>query len=138
MHCLGLAVDEVKYALKVKDGEGKATKLETKNYEVLKYSTSKLFLVRIMGAVAEELMGAKVADLFTWQLSVPRLSSRTSQKLVFPWKEVVEAVLPIVASTVGNAYDATRDFAGLPALELRVAAAINIASVITWLSDSPR
>ncbi len=69
-------------------------------------------------------MGAKVADLFTWRFR-SEVIKPDLQKLVFPWKEAVEAVLPIVASTVSNAYDATRDFAGLPALEMKVAAAIN-------------
>jgi len=121
----------------VKDEKSKATKVETKNYEVLKYSTSKLFLVRIMGAVAEELMGAKVADLYTWRFR-SEVIKPDLEKLVFSWKEAVEAVLPIMASTVSNAYDATRDFAGLPDLELKVAAAINRPRAITWPSDSPR
>lgn len=125
VHCLGLAVDEVKYGLKIKDSAGKATRLEVKNYEVLKYSMAKLFFVRIMGSVAEEILQVKVADLYTWRYR-PETIKPDLEKLVFPWKEAVEAVLPIVASIVGdNAYETSRDFKGLPALELKVAAAIN-------------
>ncbi len=124
VHCLGLALDEVKYALKVKDAEGAATTVETINYEVLKYSTSKLFMVRIMGSVVEQICGAKVADLYRWRFHSASIKPDL-QKLVFPWVEAVEAVLPIVASTVSNPYEAVRDFAGLPNLELRIAATVS-------------
>ena len=108
VHCLGLAVDEVKYSLKVKVSDETATKVEVNNYEVLKYSTSKLFFIQIMGSVAEELLQSKVADLYTWRYR-PEFIKPEFERLVFPWKEAVEAVLPIVAATVGdNAYEASR------------------------------
>ena len=130
VHCLGLAVDEVKYNLKVKESEGKATTLEAKNYEVLKYSTSKLFFLRIMGAITEEVLQTRVADLYTWRFR-PEIIKPELESLVFPWKEAVEAVLPIVASIVGdNAYEASRDFKSLPDLELKVKALINGAGEI--------
>jgi hypothetical protein len=110
---LGAAIDEVKLDLKERDSTGKATGTQSKNYEVLKHSTSKLYLLAIIGAVSEEIVGEKLADHFTWQFNATAMK-KDPKKLVFVWKEVVEAILPLLARTIGeDSYAATRDFGQL-------------------------
>ena len=67
VYCLGCAIDAVKLQLKNRDRGGKATSLDLKNYEVLKYSTSKLYLISIIGHMAEEILQEKLADPYTWR-----------------------------------------------------------------------
>ena len=59
MYCLGAAIDEVKLTLKERTSSKKATTIEQKNYEVLKYSTSKLFLLGIIGKSANSRTSAR-------------------------------------------------------------------------------
>ncbi len=125
VHCLGLAVDEVKAGLKSKVSRDEATRVEKMNYEVLKYSTSKLMLIAIMGCVAEEILQKKIADLYKWGFQ-PRVIKPDLGKLICPCKDAVEAVLPIIAGRVSNnAYEASRNFAALSELALQIATMIN-------------
>lgn len=122
---LGAAVDDVKLDLKVRNSTGKATSTQGKNYEVLKHSTSKLYLLGIIGAVAEEVVGEKLADRFTWRFNAKAMK-KSQKKLVVVWKEVVEAILPLVAGIIGDdSYAATRDFGKSPEVAKQVAALIS-------------
>jgi hypothetical protein len=124
VYCLGQAIDSVKLELKERDREGKATALESKNYEVLKYSTSKLYLIAIIGLISEEILQERLADPYTWRFRQEVIQADLS-KLTFAWKEAVEAVLPLVASQVtGNAYDTVRTFSENKPLALKVSALI--------------
>ncbi len=122
---LGAAIDDVKLDLKERNSTGKATSTQSKNYEVLKHSTSKLYLLGVIGAVSEDVIGEKLADRFTWRFSATAMN-KTPKKLVVPWKEVAEAILPLVATTIGeDSYAATRHFANIPEVAQKVAALIN-------------
>jgi AIPR protein len=122
VHCLGQAIDSVKLRLKERDKEGKATSLEMKNYEVLKYSTSKLYLITIVGHMSEEILQEKLADPYTWRFRA-QVIKPDLENLVFPWKEAVEAILPLVATQIsGNTYDAVRNFSENKSLAQKVSA----------------
>jgi AIPR protein len=126
VHCFGQAIDAVKLGLKAREGQMKSTSLETKNYGVLKYSTSKLFFMTVMGTVAEEVLGEKLADPYTWRFR-PEVIRPDLETLVFSCREAVEAVLPlVVASLAGtDAYDAVRDLSKVKPLAMKVSALIS-------------
>lgn len=125
--CLGMAIDEVKLALKETVSSGKATKKDTTNYEVLKTSTAKLFLLGVMGAVAEEIAGEGMPDSYTWRYTQPAMQA-TLAKRVFAWKEAVQAVLPLMSGIIGNnAYAMTRDFGKVAEFGNQVSSIINAA-----------
>jgi len=122
---IGAAIDEVKLALKERFASGKATALEKKNYDVLKHSTSKLYLISILGAVAEGIAGEGMPDSYTWHFTATAMKKK-SDKLVFCWKEVVEAILPLVSSIIGaDSYAATRDFGQVPEVAGKVSALVS-------------
>ena len=125
VHCLGIAIDEVKLSLKIKTNTGTATPTEVKNYEVLKHSTSKLFLAAIMGEVIDEILGKKVPDRYSVKFTKNTIK-KDLEKLVFAWKEAVEAVVPFVGSVVGDkSYEASRQFSKLKEIGKQVATYLN-------------
>ncbi len=107
---LASALDDLKYSLKTKFAADKATKLETQQYEVLKYSMSKHFIMYLMGEAAEELLQSRVADPYSWKvrhdLIKPGLLSIENA-----WKDALQALLPQVSVLTlqqGAAYDVVR------------------------------
>ena len=70
-------------------------------------------------------MGEKLADRFAWRFNAKAMK-KDQKKLVFAWKEVVEAILPLLAGTLGNdSYAATRDFSKISEVAQKVAALIS-------------
>ncbi len=124
VNSIGMAIDEVKLELKARVATEKATKNELKSYDVLQTSTAKLFLLGIIGAVTEEIAGERIPDSYSWRFSDAGMK-KTNDKRVFPWIEVVQAILPLVSGVIGDdAYKATRDFANIKKVSDQVASLI--------------
>ena len=107
---LSSAIDHLKWDLKEKVSSEKATGLQFQEYEVLKYSMSKFFILFIVGALAEELVNGKVADLYQWKVT-PKEMKPDSKKMDVCWGTVFKAILPLIANVTskhGTAYDVTR------------------------------
>lgn len=125
VNCIGAAIDDVKLDLKTRVASDKATTNESKSYEVLQTSTAKLFLLAIIGAVAEEIAGEKIPDSYSWRYT-EAVMRKSNEKRIFPWKEVVRAILPLVSAVIGeDAYKATRDFSNVKKVASHVASVIN-------------
>jgi hypothetical protein len=107
---LASALDDLKYGLKGKIAAETATALETQQYEVLKYSMSKHFIMYLMGEVAEELLESRVSDPFGWKCK-PNLIDPRNSLMKDAWSAALQALLPQVATLVsrqGQAYDVVR------------------------------
>lgn len=96
---LSLAIDRIKTELKKKLAEGTATQLQQQQFEALKFSASKHFLLYAVGAVAEEIMRRRVADLFEWK-SKPNVITSENVSMRGAWEVAIRALLPYVATLV--------------------------------------
>jgi hypothetical protein len=107
---LANAFDHLKLELKSAISAGTATELQNKEYEVLKYSLSKHFIIFLVGQVAEELMARRVADRFEWRCQQAAITS--DGKIMFDaWNAALRTMLPHIettASAEGSVYDVTR------------------------------
>ncbi|MCH8228687.1 MAG: molybdopterin-dependent oxidoreductase, partial [Proteobacteria bacterium] len=94
------------YAAKEK-GPG-LQELEKKCFELLRPSPSKYFVLSVIGALDEQVLDAPVADRYSWKVRKAFLRpDRTG--MVARWKQVVEAVIPLIASqTGGDPYETVR------------------------------
>jgi hypothetical protein len=104
------AIDEVKYRLKQRISDGKATQLESDQYEVLKFSISKFFVLFIIGQCAEEILGLKLPDLFAWK-SKKQMIGPDSLDLKNAWVAALGALMPLIWNSVknlGDPYDVVR------------------------------
>jgi len=109
---LSTAIDKVKAELKKRVADETATQLEQQQFEVLKFSASKHFLLYAIGEVAEEIMRRRVADLYEWKclrnvVAVDNTSMRNSCEVA------VRALLPLIATLIEKrgkdaAYDIPR------------------------------
>ena len=107
---LASALDDLKYDLKGKIAATTATTLETQQYEVLKYSMSKHFIMYLMGKAAEEILQSRVADPYAWKAK-PDLIKPGVASLENAWKTALQALLPqvsILTLQQGSAYDVVR------------------------------
>jgi len=110
---LASALDGLKYDLKAKIAANTATALETQQYEVLKYSMSKHFIMFLLGKVAEEILQSRVADPYDWK-SKPDLIKPGVATLENAWSTALQALLPQVTTLAlqqGPAYDVVRSTA---------------------------
>jgi len=110
VHSLSAALDNTKSVLKAKDASEIATDLEGKQYNVMKYSMSKYFLLYLIGSVGEEIMDRKIADRFRWKCKQLILAGGGSE-LVDAWSGAIAAIMPFVATAVeklGEPYDVVR------------------------------
>lgn len=107
---LANAIDNFKYELKVKISTSTATELEQKEYEVLKWSMSKHFILLVVGKVAEQLMKTRLTNIVNWKCEKAVVKPDWTE-MVAIWTEVLQATLPLLASSVatqGSAYDVSR------------------------------
>ena len=110
VHTLAAALDKIKSEIKHKEANGTATSLEEQQYEVLKYSMSKQFVLYIVGCVSEELLGGRIADCYEWK-SKKLMISTDSSDMQGSWEKALHALLPhltVTANREGDIYDVVR------------------------------
>ena len=111
---LASAIDTIKTELKKKVVEEDATSIEINQYEVLKFSASKHFLLYVIGLLAEEILGRRVTDLYDWKCHIGQISN-DNKSLHNSWKLVLQALLPNISNIIekydGNpSYEVPRNF----------------------------
>jgi hypothetical protein len=105
---LSSAIDIIKSDLKESVSNSIATKLQEQEYEVLKYSPSKHFLLFIIGIIAEELMNRRVSDLYEWKCR-PAIISPSMETMIEAWSHVLHALLPQVATIIDRKKESVYD-----------------------------
>jgi hypothetical protein len=107
---LANAIDSLKKDLKLKIGSEDARELEEQRYEVLKYSTSKYFVLFVVGACVEEILGRRIPNRYGWKCK-RALVMPDGAEIQTCWVRAVACILPFVTNEVGKvgkAYDVTR------------------------------
>lgn len=109
---LSSAIDSLKYDLKQKISKDSATQIEREQYEALRFSMSKHFLIYIVGYVAEQLMNRHIPNLHAWKVRSVYVTSDTSN-IKDVWHHTLLTILPLISNSVkriGSPYDVTRSF----------------------------
>jgi hypothetical protein len=112
INALSTAIDKIKRELKIRIADENATELEQKQYEVLKYSASKHFLLFIIGAVAEEIMNRRISNKYEWKCN-SEIVSTENVSLIREWEVTLRAIMPLLANLIqqqgeGSAYEIPR------------------------------
>jgi hypothetical protein len=94
---LSSAIDKIKNELKEKIEI--ATQLDQQQYEVLKFSASKHFLLYLVGAVAEQIRRRRVSDLYEWKCK-SEVISPDNVSMLNSWVTTVRTLLPHIARLV--------------------------------------
>lgn len=103
-YALARAIDECRMELKKKSNEGTIITLEENQLALLRNLRFKQFLVAIVSAVLETIVGRKVsADLVAFSPTAANTSTNSIEALVAAWSPVVEAVLAYVCTKVSAA-----------------------------------
>jgi hypothetical protein len=113
VNALSSAFDALKLRLQKKVSQKAATDLEGKQYDVLRFSMSRHFILFLVGFVAEELLKARLADKYTWK-ALRKMITPDGQQMRDCWMEALQTILPSVAQFVrkeGEPYDVTRSTA---------------------------
>lgn len=98
---LAKAYDEVKTDLKTKIAESKATQVEGNMYEVLKFTSSRYFIIYITSFIAEQIVGKRIADLHYWRAKDKDVSV-SKNKLEKAWIDVLKTILPFTQNLVAK------------------------------------
>lgn len=107
---LASAIDLLKRELKCKVVAAEATELEKQKYDVLKWSTSKYFVLFVVGECSEEILGRRVANRYSWKCK-RTLVTPNGEEMRGHWTAAVSCILPFLANALGDlgsAYDVTR------------------------------
>ena len=107
---LSSALDTIKNSLRDQVSSQSATSTQVQEYEILKYSPSKHFILFIIGGVAEEIMGRRISNLYEWQCR-PSAVTFQAKLITDAWGEAVDALLPQIALITqrhGSVYDVQR------------------------------
>jgi hypothetical protein len=107
---LSRAIDDLKYDLKLRVANKTATKSQQDQFEILRYSMSKFYLLYLIGTSAEEIMGSRISDLFEWKC-LPDVIGPNKKAMDKAWKAALGTLLPqiaLVTSRRGQPYDVTR------------------------------
>ena len=111
---LSSALDSIKNSLKEYKTSQTATKIQEQEYEVLRYSPSKHFVLYIVGSLIEEIMGRRVMDTYEWKCR-PEVVNSQAQTITRAWADTLGALLPQIALITqrnGTVYDVQRSFQG--------------------------
>ena len=92
---LGWAYDKTKQKLKAKSASSSMTDLEKRQLLLLDYPASKQFLIRVMGALREEISGRSVPHPREFAIKEEAIVADGS-KAVAAWKKVISAILPSI------------------------------------------
>jgi hypothetical protein len=107
VHTLATALDSAKNSLRTNEN---ATRLQEQQFELLKYSPSKHFMLFVMGQISEQLMNRRISDLYEWKVK-PANISPAARRVILGWEEALDVVLPRLTSVVeryGPVYDVQR------------------------------
>ena len=98
---LAKAYDEVKSGLKAKVADGLSLEVEERMYEVLKFTSSRYFVIFIIGSIAEQLKGQRIPDLRSWKARTSVVLPE-AERLVGAWRQILEVILPLLENIIQN------------------------------------
>jgi hypothetical protein len=99
IQCLLDAIDSLKIEWRQKERENALTEKQTDYLRLLELTTTKQFVVFVLGRIADQIMGTKVQDLHKWRVRTEAFAPERS-KLRDAWKSVLIAAIPKIARSV--------------------------------------
>ncbi len=76
-----------------------ATEQEKIQFQVLKYSASKHFILYVIGVLAEEILNKRVTNLFDWKCK-PEVISPNNKSLLAAWDTALRTLLPHIGTLI--------------------------------------
>lgn len=101
VHTLSSAIDQTKLHLKARISEGKATKSEETQYNILRFSPSKHFLMYVIGEVSEQLLNKRITNRKFWRVKQDNVKPN-SKRVLEAWRDVLDVVLPNLSLMMGD------------------------------------
>jgi hypothetical protein len=118
---LSVAISNYKLELVVGERQSTLNEPEQTLYEFLQFSTSKLFVIGVMGRVASQIAGRALPDLFAWTVAPSYFKDNWRSVVVSRWKPLVESLVPIIVSQIeGDAKDVVRSTQDLEKIARKV------------------
>lgn len=78
-------------------------------HDFLQFSTSKLFVVGVIGRIASAIIGHPLSDLFAWKVREDYFNDRWRTTLVSRWKLLIGSLVPAIVLFIdGDVKDAVR------------------------------
>jgi len=108
VQALADAIDKYKRDLGAKVSSGKATDAQEERLRFLEYSTAKQFIISIIGALAEEILGEPLTSRFAWRVADNRVQTNRASA-IRAWDQAITALIPKIAHFAReNPYKAVR------------------------------
>ena len=129
LHSLSSAIDSLKLHLKSRISSGVATRSEEVQYNILRFSASKHFLLYVLGAVAEQILNRRISNLKTWKVKNANISP-SAKRVFVAWQSALEVILPNLAALMGDVeeiYEIERNFS--KSKETAVKLAVNLSAL---------
>ena len=118
---LSVALNNYKLELVTRDKHSNLNEPEKALHEFLQFSTSKLFIVGVIGRVASQIAGHPLPDRFMWKVAPQYFNESWRSTLVGRWKPLVESLVPIIVSQIeGDAKDEVRSTQDLDRIARKV------------------
>jgi hypothetical protein len=95
VQCLADAATQLKIDLYEKVNQNKANKPEKEANNFFSHSTSKFFVVGVVGRLAEQILGQSIPDLFAWSVKSDYVKKDRSN-IVTSWKVVIDGLVPLI------------------------------------------
>jgi hypothetical protein len=121
IQALSGAISNYKIDLVEREKKSPLNEPEQALHSFLQFSTSKLFIVAILGRIAAQVAGQPLPDLFAWKIAPSHFNSRWRTSLVDRWTPFVEALVPLIVSNIeGDAKDVVRSSDDLASIARKV------------------
>ena len=120
---LSMALDQIKLGLNQKVSSGTATKQELAQYDILRYSMSKVFVLYVIGIVAEQIYGGAIADRMMWRCKAQMIKPE-SKDIVDCWQKALTSVLSLLPTAISQAGKTPYEFARSQDVAARAAATV--------------
>lgn len=96
---LAKAYDNIKLRLKAKVANEEATGLEQQMFDVLQFTSSRYFIIYVIGYISEQLKGQRITNLYSWKAKESRILD-TSSKSEAAWQKILTTLLPLLNNSV--------------------------------------
>jgi len=118
-----LSVAISNYKLELVEGERHATLNDPEKalHAFLQFSTSKLFIMGVMGQLAPQIAGRPLPDLFAWGVSASYFNDKWRSNLSGRWEPLVKSLVPLIVSNIEDEMkDVVRSTQELTRIALKV------------------
>jgi hypothetical protein len=106
---LSIAISNYKLELLAGERNSSLNQPEEALHDFLQFSTSKLFVIGVMGHLAPQIAGKPLPDLFAWSVTPSYFKDSWRSVVVSRWKPLVESLVPIIVSQIeGDTKDIVR------------------------------